>query len=279
MKIQRQTFFHDLSENIGSQTNTSYNQPPSQAGFSHWKFKKRSSWVPAPNSLVASLTLCNQRDLDDFSPSKKITRDNLSQTERLAMGSLTLNTNIVIKPADKGSATVILNKLDYIQEGLRQLTDSNFYTHLDSNPTDSNLAIISTFLDTLVTKKEISPQTRDFLLDYKARTPEFYMLPKIHKNKNPPPGRPIISGNNSPTERISQLVDHFLQPLVPKLASFVKDSSDFLNIISHIEDNLPNNALLCTLDVSSLYTNIPHFEGMRACAESLQNNNHPKSTA
>jgi hypothetical protein len=35
--------------------------------------------------------------------------------------------NIVIKPADKGSAVVIQNREDYIAEGLRQLSDRDFY--------------------------------------------------------------------------------------------------------------------------------------------------------
>ena len=37
------------------------------------------------------------------------------------------------------------------------------------------------------------------------------MLPKIHKNREHPPGRPIVSGNGCPTERISKFVDFFLQ--------------------------------------------------------------------
>ena len=35
--------------------------------------------------------------------------------------------DIIIKPADKGSAVVVLNKKDYIAEGMRQLSDTKFY--------------------------------------------------------------------------------------------------------------------------------------------------------
>ena len=47
--------------------------------------------------------------------------DNISCEKRAAIQSLKRNKNIVIKPADKGGATVILNKSDYIKEGKNQL--------------------------------------------------------------------------------------------------------------------------------------------------------------
>ena len=43
------------------------------------------------------------------------------------------------------------------------------------------------------------------------RIPVFYPLTKIHKPN--PVGRPIISGCEGPTERISSFVDHLLQPI------------------------------------------------------------------
>ena len=92
----------------------------------------------------------------------------------------------------------------------------------------------------------------------------FYILPKIHKTGNP--GRPIVSSNSHPTERISQFVDYYNNPLVSTLDSHIKDTTDFLNKLSN---NLPNNAILVTLDVSSLYTNIPHNQGIDACRHFL----------
>ena len=47
-------------------------------------------------------------------------------------------------------------------------------------------------------------------------------------------------------------------------------TTDFLNKLTAI-DNLPDNALLVSLDVTSLYTNIPHNEGIDACRFFLQN--------
>ena len=41
------------------------------------------------------------------------------------------NKSIVIKPADKGTAIVILNRSDHLKEGCKQLLDIKFYKHVD----------------------------------------------------------------------------------------------------------------------------------------------------
>ena len=65
-----------------------------------------------------------------------------------------------------------------------------------------------------------------------ARTPQFYVLPKIHKEHNETfsidyPGRPIIYACNSYKENISGFIDEILQPYVKNLVSYVKDTTDF----------------------------------------------------
>ena len=63
---------------------------------------------------------------------------------------------------------------------------------------------------------------------------------------------------------MSYLVDYHLQPLVHKLLSFVKGPTHFLN--KHLTiGNFPANSLIVTFDISLLYTNIPHNEGINSC--------------
>ena len=97
------------------------------------------------------------------------------------------------------------------------------------------------------------------------RARRFYILPKIHKQGNP--GRPIISSNGHPTERISEFVDYHLK-LVQTLPSYIKDTTHFLLQLQNL-GSLPENAILVTLDVSSLYTNIPYKEGEDTCRHFL----------
>ena len=102
----------------------------------------------------------------------------------------------------------------------------------------------------------INDSTLDYLLiNSDARAGKFYLLPKTHKKGCP--GRPVISGCNTPTEKLSEFVDAQLKPLVPRIASYVQDSNDMLRKLKDME-RLPENAILVTIDVVGLYPHIPH---------------------
>ena len=53
------------------------------------------------------------------------------------------------------------------------------------------------------------------------------------------------------TSKISKFVDHYLQPHINALPSYIKDTSDFINKISETE-NMTKDKFLVTLDVKSL---------------------------
>ena len=72
--------------------------------------------------------------------------------------------------------------------------------------------------------------------------------------------RPIISSCDGPTERISSLVDTLLQPISKSQASYLKDTTDFIKFIE--KTKVKRRTFLVSMDVTSLYTNIPHEEGI-----------------
>ena len=77
--------------------------------------------------------------------------------------------------------------------------------------------------------------------------------------------------NDGPTERISSFVDGLLQPIAKSQASYLKDTTDFVNFIER--RNLPEDAFLVSLDVASasLYTkNIPQEEGINTLCKAYQ---------
>ena len=126
------------------------------------------------------------------------------------------------------------------------------------------------------TKSEISDKCLKYLCEQHTKPGRFYLLPKIHKNKLPPPGRPIISAIGSPTEKISQFVDFFLQPMLPKMKSYVKDTGHFLYLLEKIGP-LPDNIIIGTLDVTSLYTNVPLNGAKEAVQKILSDERNPDS--
>ena len=152
-----------------------------------------------------------------------------------------------------------------IKEAHRQLHNTVAYCPLTYDRSSKHNTEITKVLHRLQATGQITEQCMDFLIHPEPRTPQFYLLPKIYKNIHPPPGRPIISGNGGPTEKISKLVDHFLRPYVQELPSYIKDTTHFLQMIDQLEP-LPTGSLLCTLDVCSLYTSIPIIEAIQAVA-------------
>ena len=85
------------------------------------------------------------------------------------------------------------------------------------------------------------------------RIPVFYTLKKNHKPSTPVE-RPIISGCDGPTEKLSCFVDKILQPIAQQQKSYLKDTTDFINFIE--KTKLPKGVILVSMDATSLYTNI-----------------------
>ena len=82
------------------------------------------------------------------------------------------------------------------------------------------------------------------------------------------PGTPVISNSGFFTENISAFLEYHLKPLSQKVKSFIKDTNDFLKKLNELRD-LPDDFILCTIDVVGLYPNIPHKEGLEAIRKAL----------
>ena len=231
------------------------------------RFKPKSTWEPPDQSRDPVLkTFCKsvQDEVGRFKP-REPRYKNITLDEKNAIKALQNDQTIVIKKADKGSAIVIMNKNDYITEAERQLNDTDFYQKTPTDLTTKHVAEIRDYLLEMQKDGEIDEKTFEILDPTGARTPSFYFLPKIHKKEIK--GRPIISGNGSPTEKISALVDEHLKEYVKELPSYVRDTSDFIQKVETFQHD--SDYFLVTLDVTSLYTNIPNHEGITAVRRTL----------
>ena len=72
----------------------------------------------------------------------------------------------------------------------------------------------------------------------------------------------------SVTEEISAFVDLHLRKFIPRIPSYDKDTTHFINIIKNIP--LEPQGIHITIDISSLYTNIPHTDGIVAINKMME---------
>ncbi|XP_053391643.1 uncharacterized protein LOC128554386 [Mercenaria mercenaria] len=207
-------------------------------------------------------------------------RSNLSKEEQEALKQLSQDETIVVKKADKGSSVVIMNRKDYISEAYRQLENNKYYKRLDENP---QKLFNKDIHDSLNNLENIRESTLENLYPSNAdRVPQFYILPKIHKTFDPDlplgyPGRPIISGCGDLTENMSAYVDTIFKPYMESLPSYVKDTTYFIKKLQNLS-SIDKDAYLVTLDVTSLYSNIPHGEGIDACKYFMENGSRPQDS-
>ena len=202
---------------------------------------------------------------------KERVKGNFSPNLSKALKTLQTNKNIIIKKSDKGNCTVVIDREQYIREGMRQLNSCAHYTHMEKDVTKDITATVHQTLLELFSKGEITRKQLTYLSPHgkkKIKTAELYLLNKIH-SEPPTKARPIISANGCPVERISEYVDYFLQPFVVEQRTYLKDTSDFIRKIEKI--HVPKDALLITLDYESMYTNIVHEEAIEAVRKTLTN--------
>uniref|UniRef100_A0A3B3X7P6 Uncharacterized protein n=1 Tax=Poecilia mexicana TaxID=48701 RepID=A0A3B3X7P6_9TELE len=109
-------------------------------------------------------------------------KDNLTQEEIDALEELQNFNSIIIKPADKGSTIVIMDKADYAWEANRQLKDREYYEPLKTPIYPETRTMVRRLLKELEEQKYINHKQLLFLTGTDPPRPRyFYLLPKIHK--------------------------------------------------------------------------------------------------
>ncbi|XP_077778802.1 uncharacterized protein LOC144326219 [Podarcis muralis] len=203
-------------------------------------------------------------DVTNILCSSKPPRSNLHKEEQKALTNLRKDNNIIILPADKGNATVVMNTSDY-QAKLSNLLQDPTYQPIKTDPT--------TYLEkTTKSKIKASPISEEIQLriiprEKSSRCPKLYGLPKIHKEGTPL--RPIVSSIGSPLQNLAKFLAKQLQPYAESISSHVPNSFQFIETIK--KQNLHPNDLLVSFDVVSLFTQVPINEALTA----IQNKYNP----
>ena len=133
------------------------------------------------------------------------------------------------------------NKLDSI------LADDQKFSRITKNPTNTlkiNINKLIAAVNKDLPQKVLSPITGEFSPGY------LYGTVKTHKQGNPL--RPIISQVPAPTYNVAKQLNNIISPYLPAKYQ-LSSTDDFLQIIKVIEPH----GILASLDVESLFTNVP----------------------
>ena len=239
-------------------------------------FRPKSKFNPSKNDAAIELHLSHIEEKLLSSTEIKHSYYNLTREERQATYNLKKDQSIVIKEADNGSAVVIWDKKDYLMEAEKQLSCKETYEEVSSDTS----FLIKTIYDTLekIRKRgDISSNILDYFNVENPKFGRFYLLPKIHKRLHDIPDRPMISNCGFYTENISAFLDHQLKPIAMQVKSYIKDTNDFLKKLRDLPD-LPEDSIICTIDVVGLYPSIPNEEGLRFLRNTLDKRSNKKVT-
>lgn len=153
---------------------------------------------------------------------QEVSRENRGLFQDL-LDFLQENLLFLIKEADKVGNIVLCSTEAYLEETRRQFSNRDFYVDLPSDPTTffkkKYDELIGKGRDmAILTKKEF-----EFLKVHNLVVPMFYLLPKVHKKLERPPGCPIVAGIGGLGEKACIYVDFYLQPIVLNLPSHIRD--------------------------------------------------------
>ena len=93
--------------------------------------------------------------------------DNLKSQERQALASFSTRTDMIIKKADEGLATVLMSHDNYISKVMQYLKNEQHYRKLQEDPTELFSQQIKSFLQEMVNRHSIDKETFSGLLPQK----------------------------------------------------------------------------------------------------------------
>ncbi|KAL9964367.1 hypothetical protein ACROYT_G027998 [Oculina patagonica] len=177
---------------------------------------------------------------------------NITEEMRDGLKSLKEDESIMVLPADKGRASVVMDA-DTYRTKMSTLIENGPYQLLNKDPTDRLTRKLSKELLTLKRNGDLSGAVYNKIRPRHKQPPRIYGLPKIHKADIPL--RPIVSCVNTFAYDLSAYLANILSPLTGNSDFTVTISAHFVSTIS--SETILNNEVMVSFDVDSLFTNVP----------------------
>ena len=220
-------------------------------------------------------TKTKETALSSFRQYNKSPQQNFLKEELAALASLSKNKDILTQKSDKDNSVAIVDKETYIKRMENLLSDQRKFKRVTlKNDAFLNFVVnqekrIDIIFKNLVDSNSRSREMRISIKPVGTRPGTMYGLCKVRKQEvdGCPPFRPILSALQTPTYSLAK----FLVPILDTLTKneyTVKDSFHFAEEICKQGLSLS----MGSLDVDSLFTNVPLDETTDICINHLFEN-------
>ena len=106
---------------------------------------------------------------------------------------------------------------------------------------------------------------------------KMYLLIKIQNRLHDVPGCLVILNCSTPTEKLSEFLDHHLKPIIKAGKSYIEDARDILENLKNV-GNISSNAMLVSVDVLGLHSSIFQGIGLQDLYEILEEKTDKKTS-
>ena len=192
-------------------------------------------------------------------PGHKLTRQ-----EKKDLSDLREDTRIVVEPSDKSKGFVLMSRENYVNKVAEMLRNPEDYEQCERKVEELDKQASLTLRK--ITGGKLPAALSEAILPSNSRVSQFYGLPKDHKPGLPL--RPVVSTCESPFSNISLLLERILNQLLEFVPAHMSSTEECIDELRSLGP-LPDNCIVASRDVVSLYSNIPIAESIEAAMELL----------
>jgi len=178
-----------------------------------------------------------------------------------ALINLSKKTDLYVCKFDEGNGVFIDNRSRYIEKIQNILSDKNKFRLYKKSAQAKNDPFIveqdkfNRKIKELFKKGKITNEMEDKFRAVGSQPARLYGLSKVHKNREDPPYRPVLSMPNAYCTGLSKWLDNLLKPFIIKEHT-VKDTFEFCKVLKDSQLDA-SKSFLVSFDVKSLFTSIP----------------------
>ena len=200
----------------------------------------------------------------------KAVTQNISQEEKEAFKTLKKeDRGIIVKCSDKSNSLVAMSEDAYKKKVMEILDNKENYEESE---------MTADALEELVTKKlkrikglkeRLPPNIYKGIFPVGTRLPEFYGLPKVHKEGTPL--RPVVAAFDGPMSRVSILLERILNQLLKFVPAHIWNTQDAIKSLRETYPGLKakEGTIIVSMDVVALYPSIQIEDGIEATIQKL----------